>query len=292
MNCLYELPFDSWSPRVSGADRASAQKALETGGILFLPKLGFPLAGSEARFLSPAWSDAKAKNISLRPGETVAHGAVGGAQDLAGLASLLARFADQAQSLIHALLPGYAPYLKRAGTSFRPCEIEGRASSWRKDDTRLHVDAFPSNPTHGLRILRVFSNVHPAGKARVWRVGEPFEDMARRYLPKVPRPFPGSAWTLEKLGITKRRRTEYDHVMLHLHDRVKADLEYQKTSPQQEIPFPPGSAWIVYSDQVLHAAMSGQHAFEQTFHLPAHGLGHPNAAPLKVLERLTGRELV
>lgn len=292
MNFLQELPLDSWTPRVSDAERASAQKALETGGILYLPRLRFGLSRPEARFLSPEWSDAKAKNISLRPGDPAPHGARGDTADLAALGAMLARFAESAESLVFALLPGYARHLQRAGTSFRPCEIEGRVSSWRKDDTRLHVDAFPSNPNRGRRILRVFSNVDAAGKARVWRVGEPFEDMARRYLPKIPRPLPGSAWVLETLHITKSRRSEYDHLMLGLHDGAKADLEYQRTCPQQRIAFPPGCTWIVYTDQVMHAAMSGRHAFEQTFHLPPEALAHPQASPLKVLERIAGRALV
>ena len=292
MNSLYELAIDSWTPQVSDAERASAQKALETGGILFFPRLDFDLSEAERRFLSPEWSDEKAKNISLRPGDPVPRGARGGAADLGALGSMLARFLDRAESLVFALLPSYARRLRRAGTSFRPWEIEGRDSSWRKDDTRLHVDAFPSNPNRGLRILRVFSNVHPAGKARVWRVGEPFEDMARHFLPKIPRQVPGTAWVLEKLRITKSRRSEYDHLMLGLHDGAKADLEYQKDCPQQRIEFPPGCTWIVYTDQVMHAAMSGQHAFEQTFHLPVEALAHPQASPLRVLERIAGRTLV
>jgi hypothetical protein len=292
VNCLHELPFDSWALQASDAERASAQQALETGAVLFLPRLRFGLTESETRFLSPEWSDAKAKNISLRPGDPMPHGAKGGAADLAAIGAMLARFVDCAETLIFALFPGYARRLARAGTSFRPCEIEGRVSSWRKDDTRLHVDAFPSNPNRGLRILRVFSNAHPSGKARVWRVGEPFEDMARRFLPKIPRQVPGSAWMLERLHITKSRRSEYDHLMLGLHDGAKADLEYQKACPQQRIEFPPGSTWIVYTDQVMHAAMSGQHAFEQTFHLPVDALAHPQASPLRVLERISGHPLV
>jgi hypothetical protein len=97
---------------------------------------------------------------------------------------------------------------------------------------------------------------------------------------------------LEKLHITKSRRSEYDHLMLGLHDGAKADPEYQKTCPQQRIEFPPDCTWIVYTDQVMHAAMSGQHAFEQTFHLPPEALAHPQASPLKVLERIAGRALV
>ena len=288
---LHKLPVEGWSPQTTESERAAAERALEDGGILYLPRLAFGLEAAEERFLSPQWSDEKSKNINLRASEAAPRGASGGPGDLAAIGRMLARYRERAESLVAALLPRYTGRLARAGTSFRPCEIEGRVSSWRKDDTRLHVDAFPSNPNRGMRILRVFSNVHPS-KPRVWRVGQPFEDMARHYLPKIPRPLPGSARMLELLHITKSRRSEYDHLMLHLHDGAKADLDYQKNSPQQEIPFPPGCTWIVYTDQVMHAATSGQHAFEQTFHLPVQGLGRPETSPLKVLERLAAKELI
>ena len=52
---------------------------------------------------------------------------------------------------------------------------------------------FPSRPNHGERILRVFCNVNPRGDDRVWRVGETFESMARRLLPRVRPMYPGEA---------------------------------------------------------------------------------------------------
>jgi hypothetical protein len=55
--------------------------------------------------------------------------------------------------------------------------------------------------------------------------------------------------------------------MLQLHDLAKADLDYQKSVPQQEFQFPPGSTWIVFSDQLLHAAMRGKAMMEQTIYL-------------------------
>src|SRR6185503_3327133 len=122
-------------------------------------------------------------------------------------------------------------HLARARTSFRPHGAAGRAVSWRKDDTRLHVDAFPSRPNRGERILRVFCNVNPHGDDRVWRVGEPFEAMARQLLPTVR---PMRAWepaVLAALRVTKGARSEYDHLMLGLHDRAKADADYQARSP-------------------------------------------------------------
>jgi hypothetical protein len=143
----------------------------------------------------------------------------------------------------------------------------------------------------GARILRVFTNVNPSGKPRVWHLGEPFEAFASRFLPKVPRPIPGRAWIEATLGITKGQRALYDHIMLHLHDQGKYDAEYQREAPRQEIAFASGSTWAAFTDQVLHAATGGQFALEQTFELPVAALLKPDLAPLRVLERLTGRTL-
>jgi 3-deoxy-D-manno-oct-2-ulosonic acid (Kdo) hydroxylase len=176
-------------------------------------------------------------------------------------------------------------------TSLRPAEIAGRASSWRKDDTLLHVDAFPSQPTNGNRILRVFCNVNPAGKPRVWRLGESFETVARRFITRIGRPFPGSARLLSLLGVTKSARSEYDYTMLKLHDAMKSDAEYQSTVGQTPVLFRPGTTWICYADSVSHAALSGQHQFEQTIFVPLDAMLDVNKSPLRILERLRGRAL-
>ncbi len=192
--------------------------------------------------------------------------------------------------LIIALLPAYAPYLTVGNTSFRPVEAEGRVQSKRHDDRLLHVDAFPSRPMQGRRILRVFTNIHPT-QPRIWRVGEPFADVAAHFLPRIKPPLPGSAALLKLLKITKGKRTPYDHYMLGLHDRMKLDDAYQRDVKQVVIEFPPGATWIVYSDQVSHAAISGQHAMEQTFTLPAAAQVRPETSPLAVLEGMKGRAL-
>jgi len=80
--------------------------------------------------------------------------------------------------------------------------------------------------------------------------------------------------------------------MLELHDKVKADLDYQQNAAQQHIDFPPGASWIVFSDQVLHAAMSGQFMMEQTLMLPVNNLRNPESSPLRMLEKIIGHILV
>jgi hypothetical protein len=289
MTAIVSLDLDSWRPPPDAAAQRRAVQALEGGGVLVLPRLAFALSPEEHRFLSPAWSDARAKNISLEAG--VVKGARGDAADLGGLAGMIERFAAAAGDLVTALLPRYAPYVKRARSSFRPQPAVGRTLSWRKDDSRLHVDAFPSRPNHGARILRVFSNINPQSD-RVWRVGEDFAPMAQTFLPRIRPQLPGSPALLALLRVTKGTRSEYDHLMLGLHDGAKADLEYQRSCPQQTVRFPPGSTWLCFSDQVMHAAVSGQHMLEQTIHLPVTALYDPASSPLAILQRLCGRPLL
>ena len=291
-----DFPDRSWAD--DGPTRG-VEAVVEAGEVLRFPYLPFALLETELRFRDPRWADGKAKNISLRwsggplRGEMRGEmrGAVGNAAERAALKAMITRYADQSEAFALRLFPHYRGLLKRGNTSFRPVDVAGRPTSWRQDDTRLHIDAFPSNPMHGTRLLRVFCNVNPDGKPREWRVGEPFEAHAKRYLPAIKRPLAGSAWLLEKTGITKRRRTEYDHLMLQLHDRAKADAEFQKNSPQARVDFAPGTTWVVFSDQVPHAAMGGQHMMEQTFYLDVAHQQRPEASPRGTLERLLGREL-
>ncbi len=199
--------------------------------MLAFPRLAFALSDAERRFLDPRWADAKAKNVSVRWPSGELRGAVGTAGDLQELRALIVRFAEQSEALALRLFPHYRGHLRRGNTSFRPTDVAGRVRSWRQDDTRLHVDAFPSNPMQGTRLLRVFCNVNPQGAPRRWRVGEPFEAHARRYFASIRPALPGSAWLMAKTGITKRRRTEYDHLMLQLHDRAKADARIPAHEP-------------------------------------------------------------
>ncbi len=266
-------------------------EALESGSAVSLPGFGFPMSEAEGALLDPRILS-KAKNVSYSP----ATGKIGGTSctgaEAQVLQQVMARYSLMARELVANLFPSYREKFRVMRTSLRPAEIAGRRSSWRKDDTLLHVDAFPSQPTNGNRILRVFCNVNPSGKPRVWRLGEEFESVALRFLPQIGRPFPGSAQVLHLLRITKSARSEYDFIMLKLHDAMKADSGYQNRVGQTPILFQPGTTWICYADSVSHAALSGQHQFEQTIHIPLDAMLDVAKSPLRILERLRGRALV
>src|SRR6185312_15366733 len=177
------LTIESSEWQVGSSDE-SWITALEAGKVLYFPHLAFTLSPEEQRFLTPAIRDPKSRNISLDANGSL-KGALGDDAAQAALAVMIARFRKQAHALIDSLAPRYAEALRLAPTSYRPMQVETRAQSWRADDRRLHVDAFPSRPNYGERILRVFTNVNPGGQPRVWRVGEPFGKVAERFLPRA-----------------------------------------------------------------------------------------------------------
>jgi hypothetical protein len=230
--------------------------------------------------------------VSFDPATGRVSGASATGESAERLRGMLARFSDEAEAFVRRACPAYADRLRVGRTSFRPVEIAGRESSWRKDDTRLHVDSFPATPVQDQRILRVFANVNPDGRPRSWRVGEDFRGLAARFAPRLRAPMPGTALLLHVLHLTKTRRSPYDALMLQLHDRMKEDTAYQSAAPQQPFDFPPGSAWIAFTDQVSHAAMSGQHQLEQTFLLPVRAMLDEGRSPLRILEGLKGRSLI
>lgn len=293
MSRILQLSIAGWQQRPAAEEQARAAEALEAGCVLFLPELGFSLKTEELAFLAPETVDGK-KSVSLSPAlaDDTIHGSTLLAARAEALGALMRRYYEASRRLLLNLIPDYEGTLIAGRTSFRPVEVQGRSGSWRKDDSRLHIDSFPASPVRGNRILRVFSNINPLDQERVWRIGEPFDAVARRFVPNIPKPAPGSSAVLRALRVTKSRRSPYDHYMLRLHDRMKADSAYQKGADQIRFSFPAGSSWIVFTDQTSHAAMSGQHALEQTFYLPQGAMVHPEKSPLRVLERITGRELI
>jgi len=285
---LETLALDDWKGPYDAGLKARAVSALEQGGVLFFPNLAFSLSQAEKLFLDARVSDGKAKNISLdhTTGKMQASSLTG--EDAKALAAMIERFGTQATQLVHDLLP--YRNVERARTSFRPVQVKDRHYSKINDDRLLHVDAFPSRPMRGRRILRFFANVAPTS-ARRWHVGEPFEDFAKTFLPRIGPHLPGKSWLYDRLGITRGRRSLYDELMLSLHDAGKLDSDFQQNSPHRQIEFPPGSCWLVFTDQVLHAALGGEFALEQTFHLDVREMAEPERAPIKVLERLSGKAL-
>jgi 3-deoxy-D-manno-oct-2-ulosonic acid (Kdo) hydroxylase len=264
---------------------------LEHGKVLYFPKLSFLLEESCDPLFSSLVADQRVKNISYNPVSDTLKGTIAADRERMCLQTIMETFSAAVTRLIIDLFPTYAGNIERARASYRPVEVAGREYSRLKDDRLLHIDAFPSTPTQGRRILRFFSNINPSGKPRIWHIGEPFEQLAAKFLPALSRPATSVAWLLAAVRVTRGRRSAYDQLMLGLHNSAKRDAAFQRSAPHEEIAFPAGSSWLGFTDQVVHAAVAGQYALEQTFYLDIEAMAEPASSPLRTLERMTRRRL-
>ena len=263
---------------------------------MFFPAVPFPLAEPDRQFLLSlkAGGSRFHKNISYRPATKVLKGASGDSQEHAGLEHVLREFSEEATRFVATWLTPYAGHLRLDFASFRPLEEKGRNLPLHQRNDLLHVDAFPSRPTHGARILRLFVNINSEA-SRIWNVGQPFHELVPEIMrsEKIgPPERSGAAHALARLaarlGLPVRDRSRYDRYMLYLHDWLKENTDFQQNALKRELTFPPGSCWMVFTDGVPHAALSGQYALEQTFIIPLEALVSPATAPLRVLESATG----
>ncbi len=267
--------------------RKRCQRALELGGILFFPDSPVEVSADDRGFLLEldASDSTFHKNIAYRPGEGRLTGF--SSSDPAKtdrLRAVLARYSDGAREFLSRLFPGYAS-AERDYASYRPIEEAGRPLALRSRNDLLHVDSFPTRPTRGGRILRVFANLNPR-EPRRWITGrERFEALARRYA----RP----SGILGRTGWRQLllRRPRYDDFMLRFHHFLKENEPYQAECRKVETSFPPGSGWMVFTDTVAHAVLSGRFALEQTFIVPRDCLCVPEKSPVAVLEELSGRAM-
>lgn len=275
-------------------ERGDLRELLERDGILILETDPFAITAEEFELIDRHWSDGRSKNSSYNPNSGDIDGVVGAAEVVAGLREVMARYARWSRDLIAECFPPYHGMLEVGRTSLRRRSVQAEPPlSRRKDDRSLHLDAFTSQPVAGRRILRVFNNVDPSGAEREWAIAEGgFEGFAQRFRHRARRLLPGEATLLESLSLTKCRRTDYDQIMLGMHDAAKRDRDYQATAERRFVSFPAGATWLAFTDQTPHAAVSGQCALEQTFYVPVEALAEPAASPLRILERLWGGPLV
>ena len=292
-----------WAGREQHEARARVYcEHLERGEILVFRELPFYFPEEDREFLvKHEWAELRLhKNVSYRPTEDVLRGVNGDAATMGQVQSVFRNYSAQVLDFLKKFLSPYAGKWIVDFASFRPMEEEGRDLPLHKRNDLLHVDAFPSRPTRGGRILRVFTNLNPS-KARVWTTTETFQVLAKKYaeqagLREIAEDDSFLVRTVQnwggKLGIRGMGRTPYDMFMLRFHDYLKENSEFQANAPKVRIEFPPMATWIVFTDCVAHAVMSGQYAMEQTLLIPPNALVAQPRAPYRILESIAGRPLV
>jgi hypothetical protein len=273
---------------------------LEAGNVLFFPVTPFAFPGDAQEFLRGLNFSGGAvhKNIAYRPASDRVTGMT---TDAAVMERVRETMRDYSRAVIQFatdLLPEYARAWKLDYASFRPLEEQGRDLPLNKRNDLIHTDAFPSRPTNGDLILRVFTNIHPS-KPRNWVTTDPFPAIAAKYAAGAGlADIAGgsnlgyhSARLLRSFGLPVVARSPYDRFMLRFHEYLKRNAEFQETCPKYRFDFPAGSTWLTFTDVLPHSVHSGQHALEQTVIVARSSLSNPKNAPVAVLESICGRKL-
>jgi 3-deoxy-D-manno-oct-2-ulosonic acid (Kdo) hydroxylase len=304
MDCPDPAVWAETSPREERVRWCCEQ--LEEGQILQFDHIPFELPEADRLFLLALQQGSSRfhKNISYRPRQDLLRGfSSDQPADVERMHDCMRRYSAEVTQFLSRVLTPYAAHWSLDYASFRPLEEAGRVLPLHQRNDLLHVDAFPSRPTHGGRILRVFTNLNP-DRPRVWMTTDRFDVLARRYaseagLPQIAAQGPGGMQPLRRgfaalkraVGLRAVERSPYDRFMLRFHDYLKENEEFQKSGSQTRLEFAPHSTWIVFTDAVPHAALAGQFALEQTYIVPVAALLDPQKAPIRVLESLCGRPL-
>ena len=160
-----------------------------------------------------------------------------------------------------------------------------------------------SSPNGGMNDFKCFTNVN-AEQSREWLTSDPFSILAEREAANAGlAAFAASAGSffsalrraavrgLQRSGLPLVERSSYDEFMLHFHDWLKKNEEYQAKCPKYSFNLPPGSTWLVFTDMVPHAVLGGRLALEQTVIVSRESLADRELAPSAILERLAGTSL-
>jgi hypothetical protein len=280
-------------------------RRLEAGDILYFPQSPISFAPDDLSFLLGQQQTGSTlhKNIAYKPNLD----SVSGLDDasptsVAQLQAIMRGYSQDVTRLLAGLLVPYQGRWQLDYASFRPQEEEGRDLPLRRRNDLLHTDAFPTRPTRGARILRFFNNIHPT-RTRDWVVSDPFPVLAPLYAPEqisLPAAGNSASRALRSIAntaglghaIPSLKRSPYDDFMMRFHNFLKESASFQAQCRKEYLQFPPGSSWMVYTDMVPHAVLSGQYALEQTFLVEHQAMVAPEFSPLSVLQAMTHSALV
>jgi hypothetical protein len=224
------------------------------------------------------------KNISFDPCNGELTGFVWqSAGQAARLKRNMERFANSAQAWLAELLPSYARGWRQDRVSFRPEEEATRRLRQSARNDLLHIDAFPTRPTGGQRILRLHVNMHPT-EPRVWVTSDSFAELLGRFGDELNRS--GNPWSWKvrqgfmKFFQTGPRSSEYDEFMLRLHHFLKGHDDFQDRARKKFHHFAPGTAWLSFTDGFCYAELRGRFILEHSFFVDTRDLVLPELAPV------------
>lgn len=279
--------------------------ALERGHIVHLPEcpLALPEEADLVFLREEMPKHLKLKNISYHPEADKIFGIKGEEELVQRTQRILKEHSARVREFLGRAVSSLACDWKVGTSSFRPLQERGRNLSAHASNELVHVDAGAYGATHGDRIIRFFVNVNPS-EDRVWISKGAFPDLFRRFgktagiVPerRAPDHLEEGVWdrirtaTLNVIGKVVPQATlldssPYDRAMRRFHNYMKDTPAFQDCMDvHHEFRFKPFSAWMVFTDMVSHACISGQHAFVDTFVVPLRNCRLPEMAPINILK--------
>jgi hypothetical protein len=282
--------------------------ALENGKIVCFPECPIDLPSPEdLEFLRQEMpKHLSSKNISYHPEADKIIGIKGEREIVERAQRILKAQNVRVQEFLKRTMPGLTRDWLVGTASFRPLQEKGRDLPAHASNELVHVDAGAYGATHGDGIIRFFVNVNPV-EDRVWVTKGAFPELYRRYGGEAGI-LPGkdaNGGAMEE-GALDRLRTSmanglsalvpsakfldsspYDRAMRRFHNYMKDTPAFQSTPEgHQEFRFKPFWAWMVFTDRVSHACLSGQHAFADTFVARLGSCRLPEKAPINILKSM------
>lgn len=297
--------------RLAHHTRGEIGAALEAGKIIQFPvcPIELPATAELEQLRRELPRQLRLKNISYHPESD----SVRGLDQNSGVATLvrdaLINHRARVTAFLREILPGLFDHALIGTCSFRPMEERGRSLKPHASNELIHIDAGAYGATNGDRILRFFVNVNPS-EDRVWATRGAFPELLQQYreaaglnlinersLRKSPIDHlrSGVLHSIDRLGLPVSRALDsspYDRAMRRFHNYMKDTPAFQNAPEgRQELRFPPMSAWMVLTDMVSHACLSGQHCLNYTALLPLADCQHPELAPYNLLAQAAERSL-
>jgi hypothetical protein len=213
---------------------------------------------------------------------------------------ILKTYSESVQTFLQAAIPSFMRGARLGTSSFRPLQEHGRNLKPHASNELVHIDAGAYGATHGDRILRFFTNVNPT-EDRVWISKGSFTDLYRRHAKLagidaearvgveekwVDRAYSGLVRAASKVVPLAKviDSSPYDRTMRKFHNYMKDTPQFQHDADGQlQMIFKPFSSWMVLTDAVSHACISGQHAFVDTFLVPLANCRLRQLAPYEIL---------
>lgn len=184
------------------------------------------------------------------------------------------------------LLPRYGE-LTPVRTSWHVAEEATRCLRVTARNDLLHVDAL--HHAAGRRLLRLCVNLNPTDP-RIWASSETLAqlfaqgDRSARLIKPAP-----TRWPL-RVGSEILRYVRGHREPLHPHDRymlefarsLKHSDEFQDKAPRKIHSFAPETAWLAFTDGLVHADLRGRWVLDHLFLIPIDRCVSPADAPLSL----------